>query len=289
MIKLIAIDLDGTLLNDEITISQRNIDAIKRANEKGVEIVVATGRADFDAASFFKELDINPWIIATNGATIHSPEGKLFQSCPLDKQQAMNMLIQLEEDQFYYEAFIENKICAPEYGKKILIDEIEAGVRTDEENALIRRGIDIQFSQSAFTFISSYKELMNRDMDIYNILVISYLEDKLKKGWEKYTALPHLTVVQSGRYNFHLQNEQASKGNALKLLTQKLGVKLSETAAIGDNHNDLSMLEIVGKSAAMGNADEVVKEVCDVITLNHNEDGVALFIESILEECSGPL
>lgn len=282
MVKLIAIDLDGTLLNDEIKISNRNIEAIKTAGAHGIEVVVATGRANFDAARFFKEIGLNPWIIATNGATIHQPDGRLYQSIPLDKGQAIDMLIKLEKEQFYYEAFIENKICAPKYGEKILFDELEKGVCTKEEAALYRRGIEIQFGQAGFTFISSYKELLGADTDIYNILAISYNEEKLKNGWDKFRTLPNITVVSSGRYNFHLQHEQASKGNALRLLTNELGIDLSQAAAIGDNHNDISMLQIVGKSAAMGNADEKVKDVCDVVTLNHNEDGVAHFIESLL-------
>jgi Cof subfamily protein (haloacid dehalogenase superfamily) len=282
MVKLIAVDLDGTLLNDEIKISDRNIEALQTAKEKGIEIVVATGRANFDAATFFKEIGLNPWIIATNGATIHRPDGTLYQSIPLDKQGAIDILITLEKEQYYYEAFIENKICAPKYGEKILYDELEIEVRSKEEAALYRRGTEIQFGQSGFTFIPSYKELTGTDIDIYNILVISYKEEKLENGWMKFKGQPGLTTVQSGRYNFHLQHEQASKGNALRLLAKELGIHLSQTAAIGDNHNDISMLQIVGKSAAMGNADERVKEICDVVTRNHNEDGVALFIQSLL-------
>ncbi|WP_338469507.1 Cof-type HAD-IIB family hydrolase [Niallia sp. XMNu-256] len=284
MIKLIAIDLDGTLLNDETTISERNIAAIKRAIEQGIEIVVATGRANFDATMFFKEIGLSPWIISTNGATIHRPDGRLYQSIPLDKQQAIDMLIQLEKDQFYYEVFIENRICAPKYGEKTLFDELEKGIFTKNETALFRRGIEIQFGQSGFSFISSCEELMDSDIDIYNILAISYIEEKLRDGWKKFNKLPNLTVVQSGNYNFHLQHKEASKGNALRLLTAELGIDLAQTAAIGDNHNDISMLQIAGKSAAMGHADNVVKEVCDVVTSTHNEDGVAQFIESILNE-----
>ena len=218
MVKLIAIDLDGTLLNDETKISQRNIEAVKRANEKGIEVVVATGRANFDAASIFKEIDLNPWIIATNGATINRPDGKLFQSIPLDKQQALDMLAQLEKEQFYYEAFIENRICAPEYGEKLLVDELEKGIREGKEYHSMRRGIDIQFGQSAFTFIPSYKDLLNPEIDIYNILAISYNKEKLSSGWEKFSSVPDLTVVQSGRYNFHLQNEQGIKRECIKTI-----------------------------------------------------------------------
>lgn len=284
MVKLIAIDLDGTLLNDEMKISRRNIETILDAKQKGIEVVVATGRANFDAQAIFKEFGLNPWIIATNGATIHRPDGSLFQSIPLDKKRAIEMLSQLEKDMFYYEAFVENKICAPQYGEKILFAELENLFGLETEVNVMRRGIEIQFAQSGFTFIPSYQDLLDSKFEIYNILAISYNDEKLQNGWNRFKGYPTITMVQSGKYNFHLQHEQASKGNALRLLAEELQIDLADTAAIGDNHNDISMLELVGRSAAMGNADQKVKDACDEVTLSYNEDGVALFIEAILND-----
>ena len=284
MVKLIAIDLDGTLLNDETEISRRNIEAILAAKQKGIEVVVATGRANFDAGAIFKEFGLNPWIIATNGATIHRPDGSLFRSFPLDKKRAIEMLSQLEKDQFYYEAFVENRICAPQYGESLLFDELENLSGLETEVNVMRRGIEIQFGQSGFTFIPSYQELLDTKYEIYNILAISYNEEKLQNGWDRFQGDPTITMVQSGKYNFHLQHVQASKGNALKMLAEELHIDLANTAAIGDNHNDISMLQLVGRSAAMGNADQKVKDACDEVTLSHNEDGVALFIEAILKD-----
>ena len=282
MVKLIAIDLDGTLLNDEMQISRRNIEAILTAKQKGIEVVVATGRANFDAGAIFKEVGFTPWIIATNGATIHRPDGSLFQSIPLDKNRAIEMLSQLEKDQFYYETFVENKIYAPQYGEKILFDELEKLSDSECDVNVMRRGIEIQFGQSGFTFIPSYQDLLDTKYEIYNILAISYNEEKLQNGWDRFKGDSTITLVQSGKYNFHLQHVQASKGNAIKMLAEELHIELADAAAIGDNHNDISMLQLVGRSAAMGNADQKVKEACDEVTLNHNDDGVALFIEAIL-------
>ena len=267
-----------------IEISRKNIEAILAAKQKGIEVVVATGRANFDAQAIFKEFGLNPWIIATNGATIHRPDGSLFQSFPLDKKRAIEMLNQLEKDQFYYEAFVENRICAPQYGEKMLFDELENLSGLETEVNVMRRGIEIQFGQSGFTFIPSYQELLDTKYEIYNILAISYNEEKLQNGWDRFKGDPTITMVQSGKYNFHLQHEQASKGNALKILAEELHIDLASTAAIGDNHNDISMLQLVGRSAAMGNADQKVKDACDEVTLSHNEDGVALFIEAILKD-----
>ncbi|MCQ6276588.1 HAD family phosphatase [Bacillus sp. V3B] len=286
MVQLMAIDLDGTLLNNGKMISEKNIEAIKLAHKSGIEVVIATGRADFDARALFNNIGIDPWIIGTNGATIHKPNGELFHSVPLDKKKAIDMLRSLEKDQFYYEAFIDHKICAPQYGRELLFTEMDL-VRNKNDHTdmdLFRLEVEIQFAQSGFTFISSYNELLEANIDIYNILAISFDEKKLQKEWEKFADIPDLTVVQSGTHNFHLQNKEASKGNALKILANQLQVDLAETAAIGDNYNDLSMLQIAGRSAAMRDADQEIKDACQFVTSGCHEDGVAHFIHLLLQE-----
>jgi Cof subfamily protein (haloacid dehalogenase superfamily) len=286
MVQLMAIDLDGTLLNNGKIISEKNREAIKLAHKNGIEVVIATGRAHFDARALCKNIGITPWIIGTNGATIHKPNGELFHSVPLDKKQAIDMLRSLENDQFYYEAFIDHNICAPQYGRELLFTEMDLLRNKNDqvEMDLFRLEAEIQFAQSGFNFISSYKELLEANSDIYNILAISFDEKKLQKGWEKFADLPDLTVVQSGTHNFHLQHKGASKGNALKILANQLRIDLAETAAIGDNYNDLSMLQIVGRSAAMGDADQEIKDACQFVTLRCHEDGVAHFIDLLMQK-----
>jgi Cof subfamily protein (haloacid dehalogenase superfamily) len=280
IVKLIAIDLDGTLLDKGKYISQKNIEALHLAREKGIEVVVATGRSNVDAKSLLKKVNLDLWIIGTNGATIHTPEGRLFHSVPLEKPLAIEMLRELEKEHFYYEAFIENKICSPEYGIEILKREMELA---QEEVDPKRFSLEVQLTQRGFMLIPNYRKLMDEHISIYNILAISFNDEKLKKGWGLFADTPNLTMVQSGINNFHLQHEKASKGNALQLLAEELKINIADTAAIGDNYNDLSMLEAAGRSAAMGNADQEIKEICDFVTLSNEEDGVAHFIESILQ------
>ena len=284
MVKLIAIDLDGTLLDKGKYISDKNIEAIRFAQKRGIEVVIATGRANFDAQNILKESDINPWIIGTNGATIHDPRGELFYSVPLNQQTASHMLNILEDEFLYYEAFIDHQICAPNYGKELLFQEIDQlmSKTSHMDKSLLKLEIEIQFGQSGFTIIDSYRNLLEQDKDIYNILAISFDEEKLQKGWTKFVDVPNVTIVQSGKNNFHLQHEQASKGNALEILAKQFNVDLVDTAAVGDNYNDLPMLQIAGRSAAMGNADQEIKDVCDVVTLSNDKDGVAHFIHSLL-------
>ncbi|EWH20084.1 HAD family hydrolase, partial [Bacillus haynesii] len=123
--KMIAVDLDGTLLNSESKISKENIDAIKKAREHGIEVVVATGRASFDVQAIFEPTGIKTWIISANGAVIHDPEGRLYHSVPLDRKRAEGILRWLEENNYYYEVFSDEAIFTPQNGRELLDIELD--------------------------------------------------------------------------------------------------------------------------------------------------------------------
>jgi Cof subfamily protein (haloacid dehalogenase superfamily) len=284
VVKLIALDLDGTLLNEENQISKTNLESIKFAQSNGIEVVIATGRAYFDVQAILKSTDIiKPWIIGANGATIHQPNGELFHSVPINRDDALSILSWLEQEDFYYEVFSNHSILTPQNGRELLAIEMDRvksanpGVNAEQ----LKYAAEKQFSQTGFSYIKSYKDLLGTDMDFYNILAFSFDEKKLCEGWEKFEHLKDLTIVTSAKHNFELEHRNASKGIALKILANKLNINLSETAAVGDSYNDLSMLRIVGKSAAMGNAHKEIKDSCHEITLSNVDNGVAHFIYSL--------
>ncbi|RDW15540.1 Cof-type HAD-IIB family hydrolase [Oceanobacillus chungangensis] len=286
MVKLIALDLDGTTLNEESKISRKNIEAIKFAQKNGVEVVIATGRAYFDVKDIFKKTGIKTWIIGANGATIHRPNGELYSDIPLAKQDAFEIMSWLEEENYYYEVFSNHVIYTPQNGRELLAIEIDRAKSTNSDAQIdqLKISAQIQFSQSGFSFIDSYKDLLEKDADYYNILAFTFDEEKLQMGKEKFKNRKDLTLVSSAKHNFELEHKHASKGNALKILANKLGINIADTAAVGDSYNDLSMLRIAGKSAAMGNADQEIKDSCHEVTLSNRDDGVAHFIYSLLNE-----
>jgi len=285
LVKLIAIDLDGTLLNNENKISTENLDALKHAINNGIKVVIATGRAHFDVQTIFKDSGINTWIIAANGATIHNPEGELVHSVPIGKSRAIPILKWLEEEEFYYEVFSNEAILTPQNGRELLAIEMDriksANPHADIEK--LRMAAKKQFSQTGFRFIESFKEIEDSKWDIYNILAFSFHEEKLEKGWGMFKGSEGLTIVTSANHNFELEHRDASKGNALQKLAKQWNINLSEVAAIGDSMNDMSMLKVVGNSVAMGNARTEVKEICKEITLTNDENGVAHFINTLLQ------
>ena len=284
MSRLIAVDLDGTLLNEESRISDKNIEAIKFAQKNGIEVVIATGRAHFDVKKIFEDTGINTWIISANGATIHQPNGELFHSVPIDKEVAIDALSWLEKEGFYYEVSSNHSIFSPQIGQELLAIEMDRikSANPDVNIEGLRSAAEKQNSQAGFSFIQSYKNLIEKDMDIYNILAFSFHEEKLKNGWSKFEAVDELTIVKSANHNFELVHKNASKGNALQILANKLNIEVADTAAVGDSYNDLSMLKAAGRSAAMGNANQDIKNACKEITLTNDEDGVAHFIYKLM-------
>lgn len=286
MIKLIAIDLDGTLLNSKSEISKENIEAIKTAQSCGIEIVISTGRAQFDVQTIFEKTGINTWVIGANGATIHDPDSKLYHSQPIEPSVAYSILDSLEKDGYYYEVFSNNCIFTPQNGRQLLEIEIDRMVSANPDISTdhLKEALVKQFSQTGFTFINNYKEIEQTGIDIYNILAFSFFDEKLEAGWNKYRDLEGVTIVSSAHHNFELEHRDASKGIALSKLAAKLHIPLSQTVAIGDSMNDVSMLTIAGKGIAMGNARKEVKDICDEITLTNDEHGVAEVIHVVLNK-----
>lgn len=286
VVKLIAIDLDGTLLNEENKISRKNIDAIEFAQANGVEVVIATGRAHFDVQNIFKETKLKTWIIGANGATIHQPNGELFHSVSINRQDAFQILNWLEQEEYYYEIFSNDSILSPQNGRELLAIEIDRAKSANPEvsaDQLIEAAAK-QYSQTGLSFITSYKELIDTDINVYNILAFSFDEEKRQKGKTHFKHLENVTMVTSAKHNFEFEHKKASKGIALEILANKLTMNLADTAAVGDSFNDLSMLRIVGRSAAMGNALEEIKNSCQEVTLTNVDDGVAHFIYSLMRD-----
>src|SRR5690625_3276152 len=154
---------------------------------------------------------------------------------------------------------------------------------TDTDMEELQAAVQRQFSQEGFSTIQSYQDVLEMDADIYNILAFSFAEKKLAKGWKKFGSRQDLTIVSSSKHNFELEHKNASKGIALQSLAEKLNIRLEDTAAVGDSFNDLSMLKIAGRSAAMGNADQEIKNITKDDNNNNYEDYVNHYIDILVK------
>ncbi|TGA97347.1 HAD family phosphatase [Sporolactobacillus shoreae] len=271
MMKLLAMDMDGTLLNNQRTISWDNLKALRFARSKGVTLAIASGRAFFDIKNLMREIDMETHIIGTNGATIHTIDGKLLGAASLDRPEALDIVAHLVEQKYYIGVYSEHHIYVPEDGTDWLHEELKR-LHIHEDRSV---GFQGATRDDFYRFFSDWHEIKARGSEIFKIIICSYDDAKLQKARSFYEAKHRYSIVTSGVGNFEIMAQNVSKGNALYQLASYLDIPLSDVMSIGDNYNDLSMFEVSGVSVAMGNADDVIKSKCDRVTLNCNEDGVA--------------
>ncbi len=267
-IKIIAIDMDGTLLNEEKQISQNNISALKKAIEKGVEIVPATGRAGNGIPQ--QLLDLNPtYAITANGARVmnlKTGECIFEKLLPRDiALKAYDILIKydLVLDLFQNGVGISTK-ANMEISKKLLPENILKYVSSTRVIVDDLRAFVAQQENGIEKWTMFFSDETQRD-----------------KAWHEMEQMGLLPVSSLPR-NMELSHPETSKGVALEVVAKACGLTLSHTMAIGDGGNDLEMVEMAGIGIAMENGMENVKAVADFCTDTNDNDGVAKAIEKFV-------
>jgi Cof subfamily protein (haloacid dehalogenase superfamily) len=284
MIKCIATDMDGTLLNSLQKISRENKEAILKAQSQGIEVVVATGRSYQEAIYVLAEAGLSCPIIGANGAEVRSKEGEVISATPISKQLARSVAAKLTEKDVYFEVYTNVGAFTIDADKAVLIlVNIIMSVNPDVNREEITYAAGARVRDGLVHIIEAYETIFgDDDYQIYKLLAFSNDADKLAAARISLEELAELTVTTSGHDNLEITNNRAQKGIALETFVTSKGIKLSETMAIGDNYNDVSMLERAGRAVAMGNADFYIKSLCDVITDTNDENGVGKAILEIL-------
>lgn len=283
MIKCIASDMDGTLLTGNSMISEKNKQAIKLAQDKGVEFIVATGRSYQEAQFALLNAKIDCPVICVNGAEVRSSAGEILASQPLAQEKAVEVASILANHHVYFEVYTEKGTFTNdlEQAVSVMIDVFTSAnhhFTKDEVETFAKERVNSGFVQ----FVQDYNEIFAENK-IYKLLAFSADLAELANAREELVGLTGLAVSSSGDGNLEITSITAQKGIALAEYVKQKGISLIETMAIGDNDNDLSMLNIVGRSVAMGNAADHVKAQSDLVTLTNDEDGVAKAIIEALD------
>lgn len=281
MIRLVALDIDGTLFKTDGTISKESIRAVREAQEKGVEIVVASGR-NYDGLPWeqLKEIPVR-YVVTSNGSAVYSIKDQccIKEEC-MDQELFFSLLSYALEKEVYVSVFVDGKSYTPaqcrpyvdqmeipEYVRKLLkeevrfVDDLEAYIK--ETNGKIQKAT-LNFQQRAD---GSY---LNRDE------VRAYLE-----------ACPQISVVDGGFGNLEFTKCGVSKAVGVQFLAGSLNISKEEVMAVGDSENDLEMIRSAGLGVAMGNASETVKNAADEVTFTNDEEGVAAVIDKYVNRNNG--
>ena len=270
MIKLIASDMDGTLLNKDGTIHERNISAIKKAIEKGILFIPATGRANNTIPSQIFEYFPIRYNLSSNGAAVYDrQENKFIYKNCMDTETVLKLIEYISS----YNVIIEVYINGNGYFNKKLIDNFEE-YNVNPSFIDIYKKIKVPVEN-----ILEIVEKNPNDIEKINIPWIkpnirSVLLENLKKDWDD-----KVYITSSLSTNIEICGKTANKGDGLTNLCNLLNIKPEEVIVFGDNFNDLEMLQFAGTAVVMENGEEEIKKIADFVTLSNNEGGVGYAIE----------
>jgi Cof subfamily protein (haloacid dehalogenase superfamily) len=264
-LKLIAIDLDGTLLNSKNAISPRTEAAIRRAAESGIVVTIATGRMYRSALAIAKKLDLDVPLITYNGALVRSVSGKVYYHRPIPEKLSHEIMMLFKEMRWHIQTYIDDTLYVRHLDKKAKAYATIAGVEA------------VPLGDALYTIKGEPTKMLGiADSPEEAGAMYEYLNaDFGTKLFIAISQAPNAIYVE-------ICHPEVSKGKALTMLAQNLSIKKEEIMAIGDSGNDVSLLDAAGLPVAMANARPEVKERAQIITKSNDEDGVALVIESAL-------
>lgn len=289
MYKLIAIDLDGTLLNSYGEVSSDTKEALLKAKNQGTEVVLASGRPISSTESLALELGVDNYLISGNGAAVYDIKNQeVIYDRFLTKEQVLKIARLCEENSFFYNVYTEDEVIASSLNYNILFYHKENIKKIEEKRTHINVVQNIAeyieqsgkekflkitvCDESQFIFNSIMKKL--KAINGIDVLDVAYMSrKKIKSGTED---------IDIQYYYTEITNENVNKWSAIEFLLKKLQIDKSEVVAIGDNMNDKEMIENANLGVVMGNSNPKMKEIANVIVSDNNSEGVKEAIEKYI-------
>lgn len=289
MYKLVAIDLDGTMLNQYGIITEKTKKAISKAQEKGVEVMIASGRAITSVKRFSKEINSNKYFISGNGAiTYDIKNNKILYENILSKTKALQIIKICEENSIYYNVYTENGIIAKNLSYNTLYYYKDNLTKPDENMTHINivENVYDYFEQREEKILKimicdEHKTVFNsivrklKELSEIEVLEVSHMSRKIIKQGTDEIALEYFYTEVSAK--------DVDKWNALEEIIKLMNISKEEVVTIGDNANDLKMITNAGLGVAMGESAPYVKQSADIIAPTNDEDGVAIILNKIFD------
>ncbi|MDD5017737.1 MAG: Cof-type HAD-IIB family hydrolase [Eubacteriales bacterium] len=260
--KLIAIDIDETLLTHEGTIPQRVMQAIQKAKNKGIYVVLCTGRTKKGAQKFYDTLELDTLLISAGGAEVFDADGKILYAQPIDPSLVKQILAYAYENGIHAQVYIDGELVYKE----------KSGYSKQYEKSYGYPGIvmsDIMEQERIITPKVLYVTEQGRIKDIKNQV------GKL---------FPTLTITRSLPTYLEFMHPDVDKGKALAYVADYYHIDRSDIIAVGDNEIDIPMLQYAGLSAVVANASRSVQKAADIVCASNQEGGVADVIEKYILE-----
>jgi Cof subfamily protein (haloacid dehalogenase superfamily) len=288
-IRLLALDIDGTLTDPNFQVSARNIAALRAAHESGVQIILATGRRHDYAMPIAHEIGVPMLLISSNGALVRSSEGETHSMGRLSRETARQLIQHMDEFRGHAVLTFDRPAngrassdrSSSTAGKDSLILE-----RADELNRSVSRWLEV--NQPYIKFVAPLEDALN-DEDPLQAMYCGSI-DRMEQAQMRLNegAFRDKITVLKTQYDHRnlcildILSSECSKGHALRRWAEQHGIPREQVMAIGDNYNDVEMLEFAGLAVVMGNASEELKQNGWRVTASNAESGVAQAVEEIL-------
>lgn len=286
MIALIASDMDGTLLNEKMTVPPENAAAIKTAAQHGVKFIVATGRSYNEAKPLIEKVGIHTPIIAMNGAQVFDEDGQILNTVPIPKTTVKQIFQRLKANGLYFEVMTDHgtvsdsKVNRIENVAALLVD-----LKTTDSFKIAVSLASARLELMNINYVDSYQTLLT-DSAVNILKVIAFSPKKqavLAPIAAELEQIGNLAITASSASNIEINHINAQKGAALASYAKSLNIPLTQVMAIGDNLNDASMLQTAHISFAMGNATPEIKQCARYLTDTNVNHGVAKAIQRVLQ------
>ncbi len=266
--KILAMDMDGTFLNDEHNITEGNLAAIKKAADKGMKVVICSGRITSGLERLISYMPEKQPVIAGNGSIILDSDHNKIHSQALKKDTVFKIISMIKENyKNLFFSFVDESSLYFENNFSMLI----SGFSIDEV-------FQIHMIENSLNYIKeNHIEVLK--IEIYENNELTYLK-KLRDELDKFEDIE---IAGMGAGGLEITSKGTNKGNALEILATHFSVSLDECIAIGNDENDLEMIRKAGLGVAVNNAKGIVKGIADYITdLDNNNDAVAEVIEKFI-------
>lgn len=257
-IELIAIDIDGTLIDDNLMVSENTIDKIRELKDRGIEVSLVSGRAHAAAKKIMDQIGIALPIISHNGGKVTLEDGRVIKNEKFPIEHIKEVIQYAKEKDLYMKAYIDDLFY----------------ITSDNEKTK-------HFSKNFGLDYKVIEDLSEDIIDDINLLLLYFDKEITSKELDKFKDL-NVEITTSIPHTIEFIPKGISKAEGLKELKQHLNIKKENILAIGNSLNDLSMLEFAGRGIAMKNSDPLLLENFDNIAdFTNNEEGVYMIIKDI--------
>jgi len=290
MYKLVAIDLDGTMLNSYGEVTENTKKVIKQVQNKGVEVIIASGRTIDSIKGISDEIKSNKYIIAGNGAVIYDIQSdSIVYEKDIPKLKALDIIKICEDNSIVYNVYTNKTIITESLRYNVLYYYKENLKKEDSKKTSItiveniydyiknmqdEKVIKIMICDENKSVFNSILRKMREFEDI-EVLDVSHMSRKVIRNGTEDVSIDY--------YYTEISMQNVDKWFALEFLMNKLNINKEEVITIGDNINDISMIKNAGYGIAMGECSPDVARVADYVTNDNNNEGVARALEKILD------